>query len=770
MTGIKRVMRTSVNLVKGYGAVGFVKGVTNKLRGRDLLHGVKPKQYGARDLVKDDSNKPADHDLLQDIAPEKEAEEAVDAAEEVAADAEEVCCTVDVPEPTLFDAVNCLTAPRVYPEGKTYSCTVLVPIYNGLEHLKRLFPSLAAHTPDDIEILLVDDFSPDPEILPLIQRYLKKYSQWTYMRNDRNLGFLQTVNNGMKKVRTDYVILLNTDTEVPRDWIPKMITPFLENSKIATTTPFTNCGVIFSYPRFGVDQSPEGNLEEINRAFDHVVSTEYALNEVYSGTGYCMGINMACWKEIGPLDYEHFGKGYGEENDWCFRALQQGWRHLLVPNLYVHHHHGGSFLSEEKQRLCEEHQQLLKEMYPGYMNETVPAFVHRDPWKVYRYAAALKRMQENCIIYINIKPENTDVSGAIDYAYKELAELQQAGAHVIVAQYVRCTTRWSIVPVSEDATMEIPMDDVADLALLFDHLDVTQVIVNNLAYCENAEKALSVIVRLKKTHPFQLIYKFHDYFSVCPSFFLISKEGKPCNPKNPDDCKDCIRGSRFRAVQRDNIARWRMAFSAFFDVVDQCLFFSNYTRDIVGQIYPQVKGKATVKYHEPLFRGDESRYERPAYEGRWNFAFVGNFCIEKGSVYFAGLRDELRQRGVNATFTVIGENHSEEDVPDIPVLGRYRREDLGRLLTENSIHAVLYSSICNESFSYVAQELMILNVPLVVFPCGAPQERIHAEKYPYGEVAADVTVDALMDATNDLLNKVYHAPLMDQQSVSNREK
>lgn len=764
MTGIKRVMHTSVNLVKGYGVEGFVKGVLNKLQGRDLLHGVEPKQHGIKDAAEGGS-----HDLLQDIAPEEEPEAEVTAeaaAEE--ADAEEVCCTVEVQEPTLFDAVNCLTAPRVYPAEQRYSCTVLVPIYNGLEHLKRLFPSLAVNTPDDIEILLVDDCSPDPEIGPFIQQYLKQYSRWKSIRNDRNLGFLQTVNNGMEKVGTDYVILLNTDTEVPHDWIPKMITPLMENSRIATTTPFTNCGVIFSYPRFGVDQSPKGDLEEINRAFDHVVSTEYALNEVYSGTGYCMGINMACWKEIGPLDYEHFGKGYGEENDWCFRALQKGWRHLLVPNLYVHHHHGGSFLSEEKQRLCDEHQQLLKEMYPQYMNETVPAFVRQDPWKVYRYAAAIQQAKDNCIIYINIKPADTDVSGAIDYGHKELTELQQASAHVIVAQYVRCTARWSIVPVSVDASLEIPMDDVADLELLFDHLNATQVIVNNLAYCENVEKALSVLVRLKKTHAFQLSYKFHDYLSVCPSFFLISKEGKPCDPKNPDNCKDCIRGSRFRAVQRDNIARWRMAFSAFFDVVDQCLFFSNYTRDMVGPIYPQVKNKATVKYHEPLFCGNESRYERPAYEEQWNFAFVGNFCIEKGSSYFVGMRDALRQRGVNAAFTIIGENHSEEDVTDIPVLGRYRREDLGRLLTEHNIHAVLYSSICNESFSYVAQELMILNVPLVVFPCGAPQERIRAEKYPYGAVAEDVTVDALMDATNELLNKVYHAPLMDQQTVSNK--
>lgn len=43
--------------------------------------------------------------------------------------------------------------------------------------------------------------------------------------------------------------------------------------------------------------------------------------EMPTGVGFCMGINWDVWKNIGSFDEDRFGKGYGEENDWCMRAI-----------------------------------------------------------------------------------------------------------------------------------------------------------------------------------------------------------------------------------------------------------------------------------------------------------------------------------------------------------------------------------------------------------------------------------------------------------------
>ena len=764
MMNLCRTITTAGNLIRFYGLRGFVKGIHNKLHGREMLDGVHEKkhrhrvkrilstssnlykQFGFTGLLRGICNKVRGKNLLEGLVLPADPNGSSSAS------------SMGLPKTcSLFEVSRYLMeAPCQYPKDAQYSCTVVIPVYNGLEHLERLLPNLEKNTPEDIQVLFVNDASPDPRIMPYIRSYIHRHRNWCVIENQKNVGFVATVNFGMSKVKTDYAIWLNTDTEVPANWIPKMIMPLQEGMRIATTTPFTNSGVYFSFPRFSYDNQATGELQEINQAFDYVASVEYGLNEIPSGMGYCMGVNMACWKEIGKLDYHSFGKGYGEENDWCFRALQKGWRHLLVPNLYVHHFHGGSFLSEEKVRLIDDHHKILEKRYPDIIRKQIPAFCQKDPWKVYRLAAGLRLSAQNATVYINIKPETTDVSGAVDYANKEVLELQKSEDSLIIAQYIRGTGLWSLVLYSVDPSMEIRLDDIADLSLLFDLVHVNKVIVNNLAYCETTEKAIVLLTRLRKERAFELTYKFHEYLSVCPSFFLINHDRRPCNPTDLSYCKDCIRDNVSKAVKRDYLAQWRQAFDAFFHVADRCLFFSEYSRDLVCSVYPQVRSKAVVKYHEPLFTGDESKYVQPAVHGQWNIAFVGNFCMEKGSEDFSALKNLMQKRHINARFFVFGENNTGNLLTGMTVLGKYKRENLGALLTKNEIHVVVYPSIANETFSYVAQELMMLHVPLVVYPTGAPQERIRKYRYSLGRIADKVNAESLFDATVQLVSDVYH--------------
>ena len=49
------------------------------------------------------------------------------------------------------------------------------------------------------------------------------------------------------------------------------------------------------------------------------------------------GIFAICPLLVVPLDAEAFGKGYGEENDWCLRASKAGFVNLLAEDVYVYH-------------------------------------------------------------------------------------------------------------------------------------------------------------------------------------------------------------------------------------------------------------------------------------------------------------------------------------------------------------------------------------------------------------------------------------------------
>ena len=64
--------------------------------------------------------------------------------------------------------------------------------------------------------------------------------------------------------------------------------------------------------------------------------------EIPTGVGFCMALNRACINKIGMFDTV-YGKGYGEENDWCCRAVKNGFVNVMITNLFVYHKHGASF-------------------------------------------------------------------------------------------------------------------------------------------------------------------------------------------------------------------------------------------------------------------------------------------------------------------------------------------------------------------------------------------------------------------------------------------
>ena len=67
---------------------------------------------------------------------------------------------------------------------------------------------------------------------------------------------------------------------------------------------------------------------------------------------------------------------------------------------------------------------------------------------------------------------------------------------------------------------------------------------------------------------------------------------------------------------------------------------------------------------------------------------------------------------------------------------------------------VINPSLANETFSYTSQELMLMNVPLVVYSCGAPAERIKRENYEFGMICYQFDIQSLEIAVTNLLLKL----------------
>lgn len=639
-------------------------------------------------------------------------------------------------------------------ETKNISCTIVIPVFNGLEHLKRLLPSLERNTHKDAQILIINDNSPDRRVIEFLQRF-KCHPNFQIIDNKSNLGFVGTINRAMSLIKTDFAVWLNSDTVVPEYWLERLLAPFEKEPKLATATPFTNSGVIFSYPNFGKDNELEFSLQEVDRAFQKIEPTDNQLEETYSGTGFCMAINMKCWKDVGELDIEAFGKGYGEENDWCMRATQKGWKHKLVNNLFVHHFHGGSFLSEEKRALSNRNRQILISRYPKVMLEEVPSFFEQDPWRPFRQLASLLLSNKDLTLFIDLSSQKNDVSGALDYSKREIQNLENSGERVITVTFERFSDQWSISPISVDKNCSIKLKSFSEIKWLFYFLEVKKVIINNLAFLKNPESVITTICRLKQEKDFRLEYRWHDYLALCPSFFLLTSENRPCQFIDTAYCQSCLPKNTNRTILREDIVQWRFVYSRLFSMVDNVRFFSEYSLKITIKVYPQIVGKYSVVEHLPLIRNEDLTYQLPKIQKdkQINIGFIGNFCPVKGSDYFNKVSIKIKKYYPNCNFFILGITDGSQE-KDIVYLGKYDRSNLGQKLTDHAIHLVIYPSQCNETFSYAAQELMLLGVPFVVFPCGAPAERIKKYQYKLAEVAEAVDEESLLRATLKLIEKV----------------
>ena len=172
---------------------------------------------------------------------------------------------------------------------------------------------------------------------------------------------------------------------------------------------------------------------------------------------------------------------------------------------------------------------------------------------------------------------------------------------------------------------------------------------------------------------------------------------------------------------------------------------------MVTKIYPDIVDRSKIIPHEPLLSDNCSKYVKSEVDGIITIGFVGFFHHIKGSDLFIETIDELKNRGLNVKPMVIGykEEESYREL-DYKITGRYKRDDLGRLLSENKVDLVIYPSLNSETYSYIVQELMLLNVPVVVLRRGAPAERIE-NKYKLGAIAEEINAKSLADAAVSLL-------------------
>jgi len=260
--------------------------------------------------------------------------------------------------------------------------SIVIPVYRELALVRACIESVKTSLPlnqTPARIVVVDDCSPEPALSAWLDKQAAS-GAITLLRNACNLGFIETVNRGMRAHPDHDVLLLNADTQVHGDWIDRLARALYATPDVASVTPWTNNGEISSFPVMS-QAAPAPDTREL-ALLDQVAAEVRAAPggadiELPSCCGFTMLIRRTVLDAIGMLDGTALIRGYGEEVDWCMRARAAGWRHLQATGVFVAHEGTVSFRAEKTLRVAQ-NRGVVVARYPDYYSEFTE-FQRGDP-------------------------------------------------------------------------------------------------------------------------------------------------------------------------------------------------------------------------------------------------------------------------------------------------------------------------------------------------------------------------------------------------------
>lgn len=269
---------------------------------------------------------------------------------------------------------------------------VIIPVYRNAVLTRTCIESvLSAADPLMGRVIVINDASPEAAVNEYCA-VLEANPDIELITHDANRGFVASVNEGMQATVND-VVLLNSDTEVAGDWLTRLHHIAQSQSDCSTVTPFSNNATICSFPVFCEDNPlPAGvTLGELDSVFSQINAGQSC--EIPTGVGFCMYVTRASLIRVGEFDEAAFGRGYGEENDFCRRAVGAGFKHYHCADVFVRHTGGVSF-SADASLLQDSAAEVLLKKHPDY-DELVQAFIKRDPARSFRerVTRALEEME-----------------------------------------------------------------------------------------------------------------------------------------------------------------------------------------------------------------------------------------------------------------------------------------------------------------------------------------------------------------------------------------
>lgn len=609
--------------------------------------------------------------------------------------------------------------------------SIIVPIYNAVDDLRRCVASIRGNTTFPAELLLINDASPDPRVATYLDE-LEGIDGVRVLHNAENLGFSGTINRGIRESVGD-VVVLNSDTEVTPRWLTNLALAVYENPTVGSATPVLDNADAFSVPERGKHNATPGHLsrDEVGRLITR--TSQRVRPDTPTANGVCMYLKRAMLDTMDLFNDREFPRGYGEENDFCMRAKKAGWLHVVDDATFIFHKGSVSF-GEEKQALLEAGLAKVHELHPEY-HQLVQPFIQGPQMQAVRETVrvAFDDPPRRCpprILHVlhtgsgGVPIFNDDLAGGLDDRYEHL-QLASDASSLFLRRY------------DDGQWVDIESFSIEPSVSILDHHhrgyrhEVTRILEDydvEIVHIQSLLHHAHDLPLVADAMGIAVIATLHDYFLICPTIQLLDDQERFCGGVCTPGQGSCRTGMRWVAndvphLKHAWVHEWQRRISDVLQATDALVAPTNAVRQTYLRAYPDLPdGRITTIEHGEDAPIGETEVALPQADEPLRVLTLGNINYHKGGKVLEEIlaldaeegEIELHILGsVAPEYSSLGQQH-----------GHYQRQELPELMEKIKPALVLLLSPWGETFCYTLTEAWACGVPVVAADIGALGERV----------------------------------------------
>ncbi|MDQ6881261.1 MAG: glycosyltransferase, partial [Pseudomonadota bacterium] len=438
-------------------------------------------------------------------------------------------------------------------------------------------------------------------------------------------------------------------------------------------------------------------------------------------------IRRDCLDALGLFDVKNFGKGYGEENDFCRRAAEAGWRNLHALDTFVLHTGGVSF-GDSKSAREREAVEKLRRMHPSY-DGVVHKFVAEDPARSARLAVDLARIRSRGLP--GVLAVLHDRSGGTLRHVGELAR-----------HMARRAVFFSLTPVPGGSLRLQLVEPGAGFRLEFSLPGQWQALLDALRglgvahlHYHHLLGHRDEVLHLGEQLGVRWDFTAHDYYSMCPNISLTDKTDRYCGEQGDGSCHRCLQGAP--AADGARTAYWRERHGQLLADARHVFAPSRDTARRYIRMWPATDVRVAPHTDLASLPQMPAPSVRPLQAGApLKVAVIGALSRIKGADVLEDVASLAATAGAPVEFHLLGfayRDLKKQPQAALSVHGAYDEKDLPKLLDWLKPDLVWFPAVWPETYSYTLSAALAAGLPVVAPDIGSFAERLDGRRWSWIE-------------------------------------